>query len=224
MGFVDEGHHNHSGEDSGEEGLSVLPRHTKVLVTGNNRTKSVLVGLHGVVTKAVGLGGWHWLVLTNGDEVKLQRNALSVIEAPSGNEEEDDNEDNPFSSETSQEHNYSRNSFRVQPRKPTLPVSSNPGAVNDIRKAPQYGDSLNTKEDFYGRSSLSSKCLPSVNLSKLETAVLKRYRRHFKLVEVGPNSSKEQLVDAVGRHFMSLELDEGQVIMDFMQAAKRLRM
>jgi hypothetical protein len=41
-------------------------------------------------------------VLTNGDEVKLQRNALSVIEAPSGNEEEDDNEDNPFSSETSQ--------------------------------------------------------------------------------------------------------------------------
>ncbi len=48
--------------DSGEEGLAVLPRHTKVLVTGNNRTKSVLVGLHGVVKKAVGLGGWHWLV------------------------------------------------------------------------------------------------------------------------------------------------------------------
>ena len=63
MGFVDEVHHNHSGEDSGEEGLSVLPRHTKVLVTGNNRTKSVLVGLQGVVTKAVGLGGWHWLVI-----------------------------------------------------------------------------------------------------------------------------------------------------------------
>lgn len=52
-----------SGEESGEDGLAVLPRHTKVLVTGNNRTKSVLVGLHGVVTKAVGLGGWHWLVL-----------------------------------------------------------------------------------------------------------------------------------------------------------------
>lgn len=93
--------HYRSGEDSGEEGLAVLPRHTKVLVTGNNRTKSVLVGLHGVVTKAVGLGGWHWLVLTNGDEVKLQRNALSVIEAPSGHEEHDENEDNPFSSGTS---------------------------------------------------------------------------------------------------------------------------
>jgi len=54
-------HQSHSGEEGGE-GLSVLPRHTKVLVTGNNRTKSVLVGLQGVVTKAVGLGGWHWLV------------------------------------------------------------------------------------------------------------------------------------------------------------------
>ncbi|KAL3734109.1 hypothetical protein ACJRO7_023456 [Eucalyptus globulus] len=82
--------HLQSYGDSSEEELSVLPRHTKVVVTGNNRTKSVLVGLQGVVKKAVGLGGWHWLVLTNGIEVKLQRNALSVIEAPTGHEEDDD--------------------------------------------------------------------------------------------------------------------------------------
>ena len=50
------------GDSSSEEELIVLPRHTKVVVTGNNRTKSVLVGLQGVVKKAVGLGGWHWLV------------------------------------------------------------------------------------------------------------------------------------------------------------------
>ena len=49
-------------EENDHEELSVLPRHTKVVVTGNNRTKSVLVGSHGVVKKAVGLGGWHWLV------------------------------------------------------------------------------------------------------------------------------------------------------------------
>ncbi|KAM0022152.1 putative histone deacetylase complex subunit SAP30/SAP30 [Helianthus debilis subsp. tardiflorus] len=30
-----------------------------------------------------------WLVLTNGIEVKLRRNALSVIEAPTGNEDDD---------------------------------------------------------------------------------------------------------------------------------------
>lgn len=53
------------GDCSSEEELTVLPRHTKVVVTGNNRTKSVLVGLQGVVKKAVGLGGWHWLVRNN---------------------------------------------------------------------------------------------------------------------------------------------------------------
>ncbi len=45
---------------SGEElGLAVLPRHTKVLVTGNNRMKSMLLGLHDMVKKAVGFDGWH---------------------------------------------------------------------------------------------------------------------------------------------------------------------
>jgi len=86
-------------DESGNEELSVLPRHTKVIVTGNNRTKSVLVGLQGVVKKVVGLGGWHWLVLNNGVEVKLQRNALSVLEAPTGNEHDDDiNGNNSFCS------------------------------------------------------------------------------------------------------------------------------
>ncbi|KAJ1395770.1 hypothetical protein SESBI_33114 [Sesbania bispinosa] len=58
--------HLQSCGDSSEEELSVLPRHTKVVVTGNNRTKSVLVGLQGVVKKAVGLGGWHeWQAYKN---------------------------------------------------------------------------------------------------------------------------------------------------------------
>ncbi|KAM1328834.1 hypothetical protein EV1_012907 [Malus domestica] len=48
-------------EESGDEELSVFPRHTKVIVTGNNITKSILVGLQGVVKKADGLRGWHWL-------------------------------------------------------------------------------------------------------------------------------------------------------------------
>lgn len=72
-------------------------------------------------------------------------------------------------------------------------------------------------------SSPISADLPLVDLSKLEIAALKRYRRHFKLVEVGPNSTKEQLLHAVGRHFMSQELDEAQVIAAFMHAAKRPR-
>lgn len=45
-----------------EEEVALLPRHTKVRVVGNSRCKSSLVGQTGVVKKAVGLGGWHWLV------------------------------------------------------------------------------------------------------------------------------------------------------------------
>jgi len=48
--------------DSSEEESSVLPRHTKVVVTGNNNTKSVIVGLQGVVKKVDGLdaGSYKW--------------------------------------------------------------------------------------------------------------------------------------------------------------------
>jgi hypothetical protein len=42
-----------------ELGLAILPWHTKVLVTGNNQTKLMLLRLHGVVKRAVGLSGWH---------------------------------------------------------------------------------------------------------------------------------------------------------------------
>eukprot|EP00270_Netrium_digitus_P001142 TRINITY_DN1124_c0_g1_i1.p1 TRINITY_DN1124_c0_g1~~TRINITY_DN1124_c0_g1_i1.p1 ORF type:complete len:103 (-),score=19.97 TRINITY_DN1124_c0_g1_i1:259-567(-) len=62
-----------------------------------------------------------------------------------------------------------------------------------------------------------------VDLSKLESSALKRYRRHFKLVDVGPNPTKEQLLSAVGRHFMAQQPDEQQVIACFMKAAKRLK-
>ena len=46
-----------------EEELGVLPPHTKVVVTGNNRTKSLFLGLQGVVKTSGGIGGWHWLVI-----------------------------------------------------------------------------------------------------------------------------------------------------------------
>jgi hypothetical protein len=53
---------DNASQDEEDDGQALLPRHTKVTVTGNNRTKQSLVGLTGVVRKAVGLGGWHWLV------------------------------------------------------------------------------------------------------------------------------------------------------------------
>ncbi|KAL9994581.1 putative histone deacetylase complex subunit SAP30/SAP30, SAP30 domain superfamily [Helianthus debilis subsp. tardiflorus] len=205
------------GGDSSEEELSVLPRHTKVVVTGNNRTKSVLVGLQGVVKKAVGLGGWHWLVLTNGIEVKLQRNALSVIEAPTGNEDDDDlefenghwNNGSDLASDDTQKSHRSR---PHRHHKSTNGSSHNKTASRSLSCDSQPKSSFTTS-----RGSV-------VDLSKLEMAALRRYWRHFNLAGAMPNPSKEQLVDIVQRHFMSQTLDELQVIVGFAQAAKKLKM
>eukprot|EP01018_Ginkgo_biloba_P031902 Gb_25353 [translate_table: standard] len=235
-------------EDSGDEELSVLPRHTKVVVTGNNRTKSVLVGLHGVVKKAVGLGGWHWLsvctgpmewylriksvrsrdqnpgacrvkrvvglvsfplpfgnkvetfrvwdkskVLTNGIEVKLQRNALSVIEAPTGHEEDDENECENFLSSSSE----LVSDFFQKPYKSKQRPHKQAASVTK-------GISKNNGTELQSAGSKSpSHGMLKVDLSKLETNALWRYWRHFNLVDAVPNPSKEQLVDIVQRHFMS---------------------
>lgn len=202
------------GGDSSEEELSVLPRHTKVVVTGNNRTKSVLVGLQGVVKKAVGLGGWHWLVLTNGIEVKLQRNALSVIEAPTGNEEDDLEFENGHwngsdlaSDDTQKSHHRSRH----RPHKSA-------GSSSHKTVSRSLSCDSQSKTSF-----TNSRGSVKVDLSKLEMAALRRYWRHFNLAGVIPNPSKEQLVDIVQRHFMSQTLDELQVIVGFAQAAKKLK-
>nr|XP_043617526.1 uncharacterized protein LOC122589311 isoform X2 [Erigeron canadensis] len=211
--YVNNNNNKENGGDSSEEELTVLPPHTKVVVTGNNRTKSVLVGLHGVVKKAVGLGGWHWLVLTNGIEVKLQRNALSVIEAPTGNEDDDDLEfeNGPWngsdlaSDDTQKSHRSRHRSHRST------------GASHKSVSRSLSCDSQ-TKTSF-----ATSRGSVKVDLSKLEMAALRRYWRHFNLAGAIPNLSKEELVDIVQRHFMSQTLDELQVIVGFAQAAKKLK-
>ncbi|XP_056865129.1 uncharacterized protein LOC108852694 [Raphanus sativus] len=43
------------------------------------------------------------------------------------------------------------------------------------------------------------------------------------MVDALPNPSKEQLLEIVQRHFMSQEMDELQVIMGFVQAAKGMK-
>ncbi|KAJ8464981.1 hypothetical protein OPV22_027533 [Ensete ventricosum] len=195
-------------EESGDEELSLLPRHTKVIVTGNNRTKSVLVGLQGVVKKAVGLGGWHWLVLKNGEEVKLQRNALSVLEAPTGNEDDEVDCDTSFCSSSDMGEKDMDCKFH-KPRK------------SRIRHARSWKSN--------GQSSIrdihSNGCKPRtrVRLSKLETTTLWRYWKHFNLVSSNSSPTKEQLIHDVQHHFLSQKLDEREVILGFIHAAKRLR-
>lgn len=204
-------------DESGDEELSVLPRHTKVIVTGNNRTKSVLVGLQGVVKKAVGLGGWHWLVLKNGVEVKLQRNALSVLEPPTGNEEEDDDFDISSGSSDIGE-KYNDFSSGIEFSKVSKPR---------VRYTRPWISSISAKTTNRGScKEVQSNIRPPqlrVNLAKLGTSSLWRYWRIFKLGSPNPNLTKAQLVDTVQQHFASQQVDEFQVISEFIHAAKRLK-
>ncbi|XP_023760019.1 uncharacterized protein LOC111908424 isoform X1 [Lactuca sativa] len=196
-----------------EEELAVLPRHTKVVVTGNNRTKSVLVGLQGVVKKAVGLGGWHWLVLTNGIEVKLQRNALSVIEPPTGNENDDDLEFGNLQWNVSDlAFDDARKSHRSRHRAHKS-ISSAHKTINRSLSC-----------DSQIKSPVSTHGSLKVDLGKLEMGALRRYWEHFNLMDASPNLSKDELVGVVQRHFMSQKLDELQVIVGFAQASRKLKM
>ncbi|GER30334.1 2-C-methyl-D-erythritol 4-phosphatecytidylyltransferase [Striga asiatica] len=210
-------------EESGDEELSVLPRHTKVVVTGNNRTKSVLVGLQGVVKKAVGLGGWHWLVLKNGVEVKLQRNALSVLEPPTGNEQDFDYDFDDSSSGSDigekdlKEHNPFSSGFHfTKISKPR------------VRYSRPWSPPVSTKS--INRTSCREfqlKCRASqsrVNFAKLGSESLRRYLRSFQLAHMNPNPTKEQLVNAIQQHFsLQQQVDEVQVIVEFIRTAKRLQ-
>lgn len=204
-------------EESGDEELSVLPRHTKVIVTGNNRTKSVLVGLQGVVKKAVGLGGWHWLVLKNGVEVKLQRNALSVLEPPTGNEVEDDDFDNAScSSDMGDKDNDFSSAIEFSKLSKPRVRHTRPW-VSSTSVKPTNRSSYKEVHSDIQTSQLR------VNFAKLRTSSLWRYWRNFKLGNANPNITKQQLVNAVQQHFASQQVDEFQVIAEFIHAAKRLK-
>lgn len=206
-------------EESWDEELSVLPRHTKVIVTGNNRTKSVLLGLQGVVKKAVGLGGWHWLVLKNGVEVKLQRNALSVLEHPTGNKNDDHDLDNSScSSDMGEKDNDLSSSIvfhkiskqRVRQIRPWAPSSS---------AKPTGRGSCGEIQSFH-----MPKLVTRVKLGKLGTESLWRYIRHFNLVNSISNASRDQILHVVQRHFaLQTSLNEASVMTEFIRTVKRRR-
>lgn len=205
-------------EESGDEELSVLPRHTKVIVTGNNRTKSVLLGLQGVVKKAVGLGGWHWLVLKNGVEVKLQRNALSVLEPPTGDEDDDDYDFDDSSSGSDivekESHHFATGVEYRKVSKPRVRYTRPTWALSGPAKTMSRGNCREVEPNYLQ---------PRLNLAKLGTGSLWRYWRNFNLAHINPNPTKEQLLSAVQQHFSSQQVDEVQVVVEFIRAAKRLR-
>ena len=103
-------------------------------------------------------------------EVKLQRNALSILKPPTGLEEDgNDYEDG----RSNIEENRQPFKTRVRPQKPSC-----------------FTRKLQVAYAFSTVGSKSSHRFLKVNLSKLETDTLLRYWKRFKLVHVGPHSSK----------------------------------
>ncbi|KAF9609890.1 hypothetical protein IFM89_018975, partial [Coptis chinensis] len=109
-------------------------------------------------------------VLTNGIEVKLQRNALSVIEAPTGLEDDDDLECESMQLsvlDTASDDTQKSQRPRNRPHK----------AVGSAHKTINRSLSCHSQS----KSSISTRNAMKVDLRKLETTVLRRYWRHFKL-------------------------------------------
>ncbi|KAH9303026.1 hypothetical protein KI387_014609, partial [Taxus chinensis] len=134
-----------------------------------------------------------FLVLTNGIEVKLQRNALSVIEGPTGHEDDDRNECENFLSSSSE---LAFDDFQ----KPHKPKQRHHKTVASVSKGlsknhPSEVQSAGLKQSSHG--------VLKVDLSKLETTALWRYGRHFNLVDAFTDPTKEQLIDIVQKHFMA---------------------
>jgi hypothetical protein len=131
--------------------------------------------------------------LTNGIEVKLQRNALSVLEPPTGNEEDDDldfeNTQRNGSDMTSED--------TLKPHKSKLRGQRSSRSSHKTMSRSLSSDSQSKSSGFTPPENMK------VDLSKLEMPALLNYWRHFNLVDAIPNPSKEQLIDIVQRHFMS---------------------
>ncbi|KDD76428.1 hypothetical protein H632_c229p2 [Helicosporidium sp. ATCC 50920] len=211
---VDEASRHHTQaptpDASDDDSLALLPKHTVVQIVGNNRTKQAYVGLRAVVKRAVGLGGWHWLVLASGEEIKLQRNALLVTEHPTGNEED---------TSSSEDH-----SPPAPLQEPLDAPRSRPDPVRSMRPTSTRCISSGTSRTADVAEILRQSPAPQrINLGKLDMASLRRYRARYQLPEPGPDSTKDQLVLAVAEHFMSQRVNEHDVLASFLMAAKRRR-
>jgi hypothetical protein len=170
---------------SEDEQAALLPRGAVVLIRGNARTRQSLIGQRAVVRRAVGLGGWHWLVLPSGEEVKLQRNALEVLERPTAGEMDMSEEEEEEQRRREQQQSVARGYVyepaephaEDRPRPPRRPSSVPPQQRSFLEEYSQGGRAR-------VHSSRGGGGGPRINLGKLQTASLKRYGAAYHLVRL----------------------------------------
>ncbi|GKC54332.1 histone deacetylase complex subunit SAP30/SAP30-like protein [Tanacetum coccineum] len=152
------------------------------------------------------------MVLKNGIEVKLQRNALSVLEPPTGLEEDDEYEFEISDSESDVNEFPAATEF-IKLDKPRARYTKPWGPSPAVKSVSRNG----CRE----AQSNANVCYPKVNFSKLGTNTLWRYYSTFNLGNIHSTPTKEQLVNAVHKHFASQKVSEMEAIMEFINAAKR---
>ncbi|CAL5229913.1 g13335 [Coccomyxa viridis] len=175
------------------ETMQLLPKHTRVRVTGNQRTKTTQNGLEGVVKKSTGLGGWLCVLLSTGESINVQRNGVVVLEAPTGDEA-----DFPDDDAGAQKHSVPLP--RMRARRPIVSRASSPlpGVSKPFRRHQQY----------------HSSSLARVNFNRLNAGALRRLGQFYNVPEVQCGSSLNELAYAVANAFtQESDLDERKVAM-----------
>ena len=188
------------GAGKGSDEPDELPRRTKVLISGNARTKENFVGSKGVVKKSADLGGWHWLVLATGGQVRVQRDALTVLALP-----EDANEDDEEDEDEDDEDNDEKSNMKTRLRRPMRIPGNGP---------PSQAAAAAMKRLQERRRSARPNC--QSNFDRLTITTLQKYKKVYSLPPSEADDNKNALVHEVGKHFMSQKLDEQKVLQQFM--------
>lgn len=166
-----------------------------VQVLGNQRTKGSLIGQEGIVLRSSALGGWHWLKMSNGAEVKIQRNALLVIKLPPP--------------EAQEQHVATPKHYPQVPRSSSTatPLTSRQHASSSFHQQqhPQWNIPAISIEEL--------KSSTTVNLDKLDTNTLRRYNTHY-FSDVQRDATREQLLATAIAHFASKQHGENTCMED----------
>ncbi|CAL6276238.1 unnamed protein product [Bathycoccus prasinos] len=221
-----------------------LAKHTKVKIIGNNRTKQKLVGVHATVKKSVNLGGWHWLLLENGKEVRLQKNALEVISLPTGEEEDsiefqtkdDDDgshdEDGNANEEEGDDEDEEKKEGEGDAEDGDGDEDDEEGEEGDkeggmkarLRRPtrtpgngpPSQQAAAAMKRIVDKRNAGKPNC--NVNFNRLTGPTLLKYKKFYQMPGADTDDvikGKAKMVDEVTRHFMSQKVDEQKCLAQF---------
>jgi|TARA_B100001142_G_scaffold302038_1_gene328247 hypothetical protein len=148
-------------------------------------------------------------------DARVQRNAIVALSAPTGDESDSGEDDlrvntNPNSTKPDAERMNGRSStVRRTPTKPlSRPITATVTGKRSSRPSERAGGG------GFGGGGGGSK----VNFDKLGLDTLKKIEEgHYKQA-VSPDEQKRKLVASVAEHFMKEQVDEAEVLMNFMAA------